>query len=1526
MKNIIDHFQRHASHSGHQIALTYLHDDGSEVAVTYADVVARARDVAHHLRSVAAPRSIACLAYPHSLDFIWAFLGCLYAGIVAVPCAPPTRRRKRRFERLESIIHHARPKLILTNSSILSESFASLSRSVGGRVVVTDTVPRDVGEFSAYEPNPSEMAFVQYTSGSTGNPKGVMVSHRNLIDNETAIREAFQHDRDSTMVSWLPMFHDMGLVGGILQPLFVGFPSVLLSPGSFLASPYRWLEAVTRYRGTTTGAPNFAYDLCSNAITENQKESLDLSSLKIAYNGSEPVRAATIDRFSAEFGRCGFQKQTFFPCYGMAECTLFVSGGPAQRAARRLRVRRAALEAGRIESEVSTEDETVELVSSGQLASGTEAVIVDRQTLRRSEGNAVGEIWIRGGGVAGGYYRNAEATQQVFGAILEGNGAGFLRTGDLGFLSDRNEIFVTGRLKDLIVIAGRNIYPHDVEQCAANALQLTPRFRCAAVSVEGGGTEQISIVVEANTPLRRMASAAAQRQAPAQIDEQAATVRQAILADFGVLIDHVAFVKTGRLPQTTSGKVRRSACQELLNSAHPDVLFVSSWRGPLESSISSDATWTRLRQMLAGILAPAQRAALDPMGDESKSLTLEQLGVDSLASVSFAAEIERQFHIRLDAPHGLRNSTLNQLVRRIDHDLERSAVAAVSQRESIKLPQSSACGVDSRMTSLTDFADRQSRDMLAKTAEFRHWLEDAEARGFKRYLMPVIEQSHGRAVVEGAHHEGEREVILFASADYLGLAHEPRVKRAAADAILAHGCNVASVPLIAGSMPVHKTLERELSTLLSTESCVLFPTGHSANMATIAALCSPHDTVVVDNRVHYSILEGARLAHCQWTTFLHNSPESLRDVLSTVRATNDSRGVLVVLEGVYGIDGDLANLAPLTAVAREFEARVMLDDAHGIGVLGPHGEGTAAQLGYHQDADIIMGSLSKALGSFGGFIAASQDTVDYLRFFAKAISFAVGLPGSLAAAALESLAIMREAPERMEQLRRKSNLFRDAMIHEGFTECAASESTIMSMIIGDETLLRDVVRDLFEQGIWAEGLPFPAVARGQERIRFRVRSDHEEDDLRRAAHLAGIVHRRHVKARSGMRRGRADRRYDLQELVITQLNSEQLEELCDACIRQAERSKTTLPWISREFISKYFARSSYWSETASSRTWHLAYRAGRLVTAFQIDRVPVWIQGTMTPAALFGSLIYEPECRELLQQQLRHAIERLESEVECCVAPASYPVQVFGCGIQSWHDTDGKPFLETSYADDLRTVLDGAGFGRAGAKCYRRIALSTDAQPPEGIGESISIRDFRRPEYVGEIDRIAPLLDPTLGQLELCAPVPKSVLRGLIQDLRELVLPGLWLVAEDGGEAVGVAFCYPNVTAEFERIQGNADVADFMLVQQAMETSTEAFLAWLAVDPHHAKRGVSERLLHELHARLVNRGCTHLWMSWEIVDGDSSVQQLAESHGRVVQVAEMPYYASRLGAGPPHAVVPDPHISMRSSTERRSNGTSVSHS
>ncbi len=441
-------------------AYTFLADGDREgVHLTYGELDARARSIGALLQEHGARGERALLLYPPGIEYIAAFFGCLYAGAVAVPAYPP--RLNRSLPRLRSILEDARPRVALTTSAILGrvEGWREQEPWLGA-IPWLETGSLALNGVADWEdPGAGEdtLAFLQYTSGSTGTPKGVMLSHGNLLHNSRELRRCFGYSTESRSMVWLPPYHDMGLIGGILQPLHGGFPATLMAPVAFLQNPLRWLAAISRDRATISGGPDFAYDLCVRRIPAAEREALDLSSWEVAFSGAEPVRAATLERFARAFAPCGFRRQSFYPCYGLAEATLIASGGPAFAGAVERVFEARALDSHQAVLAV----EGKRLVGNGQCLTGQRLAIVDPETSISCPPGVVGEVWVAGPSVAQGYWNRPEETGATFGARLPGGGGPYLRTGDLGFL-DGGELFITGRLKDLIIIRGRNHYPQDV--------------------------------------------------------------------------------------------------------------------------------------------------------------------------------------------------------------------------------------------------------------------------------------------------------------------------------------------------------------------------------------------------------------------------------------------------------------------------------------------------------------------------------------------------------------------------------------------------------------------------------------------------------------------------------------------------------------------------------------------------------------------------------------------------------------------------------------------------------------------------------------------------------------------------------------------------------------------------------------------------------------------------------------------------------------------------------------------------------
>ncbi len=535
-------------------AFTFLLDgETDDISITYRELDRKARAIATGLQDLEANGERVLLIYPPGLEFITAFFGCLYAGVVAVPAYPP--RRNQSVFYLQAIVADAQATIALTSETVLSQLERQFTQSPtlqALRWLATDNMASDLAQ-AWQEPVVSSdtLAFLQYTSGSTGTPKGVMVTHGNLLHNQQIIQKGFQHTEQTIVVGWLPLFHDMGLIGNVLQPLYLGRPCILMSPVAFLQRPVRWLQAISRYKATTSGGPNFAYELCVSKITNEQRETLDLSSWEVAFNGAEPVRAETLERFAAAFEPYGFRREAFYPCYGMAETTLIVSGGLKAALPVLKTVQGDALEQNRV-IPASTENDGVQtLVGCGQSSLEQQIVIAHPDTLTRCSPDEVGEIWVAGNSVAQGYWNRSEETQTTFRAYLTDTGEGpFLRTGDLGFLHD-GELFVTGRLKDLIIIRGRNHYPQDIELTVEQSHPALRPGCTAAFSVDVKGQERLVVACEVErTSLRKL-----------DVDAVGKSIYQALIEQHELEVYAILLLKTGSIPKTSSGKIQRRACR-----------------------------------------------------------------------------------------------------------------------------------------------------------------------------------------------------------------------------------------------------------------------------------------------------------------------------------------------------------------------------------------------------------------------------------------------------------------------------------------------------------------------------------------------------------------------------------------------------------------------------------------------------------------------------------------------------------------------------------------------------------------------------------------------------------------------------------------------------------------------------------------------------------------------------------------------------------------------------------------------------
>ena len=550
-------------------AYTFLADgETQEISLTYQELDRKVRAIAASIQSVCPPGERALLIYPPSLDYIVAFFGCLYAGVIAVPAYPP--RPNRSATRLQTMIADAQPKIALTVQSVLTNLERQQERAPEFSTVhwmATDNLPENLATHWQYPVLSGDtLAFLQYTSGSTAEPKGVAIAHKNLLHNLGWIYQFFEHSPNSKGVIWLPLYHDMGLIGGVMQPLYGGFPVILMSPLMFLQSPIRWLQAISRYRATTSGGPNFAYNLVSRKISPEHLANLDLSSWDVAFNGAETISYEIIEQFATLLEPCGFRREAFYPCYGMAEATLIVSGGQKIAPLAYKKLKAEALEKHYVIPATADEKNFRVVVGCGQSLTDQKAIVVNPETLTQCNPHEVGEIWVCGPSVAQGYWERSQETEQTFCAHLVDTGEGpFLRTGDLGFIED-GELFVTGRLKDIIIINGRNYYPQDIEWTTEQSHALI-RPNCAAgISVELEGEERLVILAEVDRTYRKRrteGNAATNSDEEASVDLKTVihSIRKAVSQQYDLQVYDVVLLKPGTLPKTSSGKIQRHLCR-----------------------------------------------------------------------------------------------------------------------------------------------------------------------------------------------------------------------------------------------------------------------------------------------------------------------------------------------------------------------------------------------------------------------------------------------------------------------------------------------------------------------------------------------------------------------------------------------------------------------------------------------------------------------------------------------------------------------------------------------------------------------------------------------------------------------------------------------------------------------------------------------------------------------------------------------------------------------------------------------------
>lgn len=1082
----------HASRQADLEVLRFMREDSGQV-LTFAELYAQIELIAEHIHSRVQPGARALLIYPAGLEFIAAFMACLYAGITAVPCYPPGRQN-RSFVPVLNVIKDCEPELILCSQGmqeLLRTHLEAAGLSGTCAMICTDTLQVNNVRPKMHLPeiDPDTLAFLQYTSGSTGQPKGVMISHANLMHNLNTIRSRFRHSRASRGVIWLPPYHDMGLIGGILQPLTVGFPVLLMGATSFVQKPLRWLQAVSDFRATTSGGPNFAYELALQKISAQDAQALDLRSWEVAFTGAEPVSARVLDAFAEKFAAAGFRKEAFYPCYGMAEATLFVSGARHSQLPVYKDVCAQALSKHQVQEVVTgaQERQTQRLVACGAAADEHEVFIVNPETCTPAAHAEVGEIWVSGPSVAQGYWRQPELTARNFQARLAGEGErDWMRTGDLGFFAE-GQLYIVGRCKDLIIIRGRNYHPQDIENTLELAHAAIKPSACAAFSVTLDDEEKLVLVAELKREALKEDTEAIIRQ-----------VRRAVAERHELKTHAVVLIKPASLPKTTSGKVKRHACRADFLAGN--LAQVAAWQAAAAGASQerrqiqlppAGASAALIEQWLVEAIAAQLHLQTNEIDVQAM---FSSFGFDSLELVTLSGELAQWLEYRVPATIFNEPATISSVSHYLAtaRDIS-SGIARMSEEEKQSLLGS--LGADQSLRDRFDGAVIPERFSRFEHSDEYQAFEQRQnmlfsARGKSPFFTIHQGVNNDQTLIDG------RQYINFSCNNFLGLSGDPRVTRAAQQALSEYGSSVSASRLVSGERPLHQQLEAALAQWLGLEAALVFVGAATTNVTVVGHLMGPNDLILYDELSHNSLLQGVELSHADAQPFRHNDFADLDRILSSKRRQYEK--VLIFIEGLYSMDGDKPDLQAFIEVKNRHAAWLMVDECLSMGTVGASGRGIGEYAGVERgEVDIWMGGISKALASCGGYIGGKRSLVNYLKYTAPGFIYTTGISPPNAAAALAALQILEQEPQLVAQLHARVALFMQLAREAGLdTGGCQGGGPIVPILVGDQGHCIQLYSMLFAKGINVQPILFPAVAANAARLRFSFNSTHTEEQVR----------------------------------------------------------------------------------------------------------------------------------------------------------------------------------------------------------------------------------------------------------------------------------------------------------------------------------------------------------------------------------------------------------------------------------------------
>lgn len=1061
MKNIIDLLFERADLNPDKNIIRFLSNNQLDFYdLTFEHLLKSSKNIAYSLLQIAKPEDRVIILMHPGLDFIKAFYGCLMAGIIAIPLLLP--KKMDHAQKLKNLIKKADTKLILTNSEVLFELNILLSLYIPEENIYCyglDDLDIPCPLFwSPPKISLDQIAYLQFTSGSTQLPRGAKITHRNLIHSLEMLSEAGALNQDDIACSWLPHMHNMGLFDTTLNPIYSGIPILIMSPFHFLEEPHKWLELISKFKATISGASCGGYELCLSAINQEQINNLDLSTWRLAFVGGEMVRKDILERFHERFKETGFNFNAFVPSYGLAEATIFVSGKTLHKPSKFLSIN--------FQSEANQKNKKafVKIATSvGSPSLKQKVIIVNPETCQQIGEKEIGEIWITGPNIAGGYWNDEKRTEESFQGKLaeDSTSTTYLRTGDLGLISE-GELYLVGRQKEVIIIRGVNHYPEDIEYSAKHALPQMKDCTCAAFSIEIEDREELCILFEIP-------------QESIDFDEIFSAIISKVADDHELSVHTIVLVPQKALPKTVSGKIKRLESRDhYLNGdifiikewTKGDVLAVPSQEAEKETNLSQNDWLDHIVSLVA------EESHLQPHQiDPSKNFNF--YGIDSLSSMRLLSEIQQK--ASCDIPFDiLANSSSIKIFAEHIRQLAEGKTFPKKQE---------------KFSKLEDIPEDYYNFSL-----YKPWIEFQK----RRFLIEDwgIENPYFRldeGVSNHLSHIDGKELINYSSFNYLSLADHPLMKQSAKDAMDLYGISSGSSRLFS-QKKIHVECEKAIANFVGTEAALLFVQGHATNTTTLGHLFNERDIIFCDSLDHNSIYQGSLLSHAKVIPFPHNNWEELEKLLTKHRLHYEK--CVIVIEGAYSMEGDIPLIPEFIRLKKKYCAFLMIDEAHSLGVIGETGRGILEH--YHanpSDVDILMGTISKALASCGGFIAGSRDLIEYLSYTAPGFVYSIAISPALCAAALTAIQIIDAEPQRIRHLYENGEYFRKVAKSYGFDIGVSQYTPIVPIFIRDTERAFKLSQRLYQRGINVHPITYPVVPVETDRLRFCITYGHTHEQM-----------------------------------------------------------------------------------------------------------------------------------------------------------------------------------------------------------------------------------------------------------------------------------------------------------------------------------------------------------------------------------------------------------------------------------------------